>query len=154
MRETRGCGAEIGVARCTAIQRNGSEVFHLCAPLSHPAPLLEPPFLVRTPRAVVFLVNCVHLSTSSSTCALGLAAARLARVYSETSMAAAELRRRRGSLEPNRASVQARHALRRAHIKAAAGDANATTYARWHRRQSSRLGGAILPRMACEAKRA
>lgn len=34
-----------------------------------------------------FLVNCVHLSTS--TCALGLAAARLARVYSETSMAAA-----------------------------------------------------------------
>ena len=112
------------------------------------------PPLVRTPRAVVFLVNCVHLSTSSSTCALGLAAARLARVYSETSMAAAELRRRRGSLEPNRASVQARHALRRAHIKAAAGDANATTYARWHRRQSSRLGGAILPRMACEAKRA
>ena len=42
-------------------------------------------------------------------------------------MAAAELRR--GSLEPNRASGQARHALRRAHtsddIKAAAGDANA-----------------------------
>ena len=44
--------------------------------------------------------------------------------YSETSVAAAELRR--GSLEPSGASGQARHALvRRAHIKAAAGDANA-----------------------------
>ena len=66
-------------------------------------------------------MNCVPFEQLHARWAI--AAARLARVYSETSMAAAELRR--GSLEPNRASGQARHALRRAHIKAAAGDAKA-----------------------------
>ena len=36
---------EIGVACCTAMQRNGSEVFYLCAPLCPAAPLLRPRFL-------------------------------------------------------------------------------------------------------------